>query len=135
MIIDASIAAKWLLQDESDTDLAQGLRFHRNCIAPDLILLEVANSCVKRLQRKALTDLQVIHLIEFIPGLVENLVPSRDLIAPAGRIAAKLVHPIYDCIYLALAERETMPLVTVDQRLIDAGRKLGSVRVIHLRDL
>jgi predicted nucleic acid-binding protein len=33
-------------------------------------------------------------------------------------IAIELRHPAYDCFYLALAERNTSPLVTADDRLI-----------------
>jgi predicted nucleic acid-binding protein len=35
-----------------------------------------------------------------------------------------LRHPVYDCFYLALAEREDATLVTADRRLI--GRLAGS---------
>jgi predicted nucleic acid-binding protein len=36
-------------------------------------------------------------------------------------------HPIYDCFYLALAEREHLPIVTADGRLLAAARKLGTI--------
>jgi predicted nucleic acid-binding protein len=134
MIVDSSVAAKWLLRDEIDADMAQSLRDRQSCSAPDLIL-EIANSCIKRVQRGALSADHAVRLIALVPGLVEALEPSRDFLVRAGEIAAMLVHPIYDCIYLAHAEREKLPLVTADQRLIEAAKKLGSVEVIHLRDL
>jgi predicted nucleic acid-binding protein len=135
MIIDASVAAKWLLKDETDAEAAQALRIGRRCIAPDLLLLEVANSCIKRLQRGLISVEHASRLIVAIPDLVEELVPFAELIIPAGQIAAQLIHPIYDCVYLALAQRDRLPLITVDQRLIEAGNRLGTVKVIHLRDL
>ena len=38
----------------------------------------------------------------------------RRLVAQAAR---QLDHPVYDCFYLALADREGVPLVTADTRL------------------
>jgi predicted nucleic acid-binding protein len=46
------------------------------------------------------------------------------LASRAFEIAAELRHPVYDCFYLALAEREEASLVTADRRLI--GRLAGS---------
>jgi predicted nucleic acid-binding protein len=135
MIVDASVAAKWLLRDESDADLAQDLRVGDRCLAPDLIITEVANSCIKRVQRKSLSMEAAERLIRLIPGLLEHTVPTRDLIVAAGAIAARFAHPIYDCVYLALAQREGEPLVTVDRRLIALGARLEGATVVHLADL
>lgn len=35
---------------------------------------------------------------------------------PALALAQELDHPVYDCLYLALVEREKRPLVTADRR-------------------
>jgi predicted nucleic acid-binding protein len=48
----------------------------------------------------------------------EELVPVSVLRDRALAIAIELRHPVYDCFYLALAERSTAPLVTADERLI-----------------
>jgi predicted nucleic acid-binding protein len=46
-------------------------------------------------------------------------------------LAIRLKHPIYDCFYLALAERERCALVTADARLIAAkGLKNVEVRAL-----
>ena len=34
-------------------------------------------------------------------------------------LALKLRHPVYDCLYVALAERQDAPLVTDDARLLE----------------
>ena len=38
-------------------------------------------------------------------------------------LALNLGHPIYDCFYLALAQRQDVPLVTADEAMIAAARK------------
>ncbi len=66
---------------------------------------------------------------------IPRFVPIEELASRAAEIMIELTHPIYDCLYLALAERERAPLITVDKRLIEIGQKLGTVEVVHLRDL
>ena len=46
-----------------------------------------------------------------------RIVPSRPLAARAAEMAEHLDHPVYDCLYLALAEVETDVLLTADSRL------------------
>jgi predicted nucleic acid-binding protein len=53
----------------------------------------------------------------------ERIVPLEELAARASELAIDLRRPIYDCFYLALAQRETAILVTVDEDMIAAGRK------------
>jgi predicted nucleic acid-binding protein len=52
-------------------------------------------------------------------------------------LAGALRHPVYDCIYLALAAERKMPLVTADERLarVVAKVKLARVEVQRLDDL
>jgi len=59
----------------------------------------------------------------------EALVPVEDLRNRALELAIELDHPIYDCFYLALAERERCPLVTADKRLVAATKKFKGVEV------
>jgi predicted nucleic acid-binding protein len=37
-------------------------------------------------------------------------------------LAVRLTHPIYDCFYVALAEREQCALITADARLVAAAK-------------
>ena len=46
-----------------------------------------------------------------------NLQKPTDF-SGALAIAIELRHPVYQCFYLALAERNTSPLVTADEQLI-----------------
>jgi hypothetical protein len=42
--------------------------------------------------------------------------PSGTLAAAAPQIALDLAHPVHDCIYLALATTEGVPMVTAGRR-------------------
>jgi predicted nucleic acid-binding protein len=49
-------------------------------------------------------------------------VPLEQLFRPATARTRRLHHPIYDCLYVALADLEGVPVVTADQRLLAAVR-------------
>ena len=75
-------------------------------------------------RRQALADLQGLadkrggqHFDPAPEELVDVIEPDRHLLAEALALACHLDHPVYDCLYLALARREAAVLVTADQRL------------------
>jgi predicted nucleic acid-binding protein len=51
------------------------------------------------------------------------LTPTDDLVSEANRLSWSLDHPIYDCLYIALALRENSTLVTADAKQFAAARK------------
>ncbi len=67
----------------------------------------------------------------FVPQIFDD----ADLARTALAIAIELDHPVYDCIYLALARRRGAPLVTLDRRLT---ARLAGTRyrddAVHLAD-
>ena len=50
-------------------------------------------------------------------------VPAADLIPQAFEFATRIQHPVYDCLYLALAVREDTHVVTADRRFVAACSK------------
>jgi predicted nucleic acid-binding protein len=51
------------------------------------------------------------------------LTASRQLLDSALRLSFELNHPVYDCVYIALALWRNIPLVTADKRLAAAVRQ------------
>jgi len=49
---------------------------------------------------------------------VDHIEPDRHLQVEALALACHLDHPVYDCLYLALARREAALLLTADQKLM-----------------
>ncbi len=86
-------------------------------LAPELMLTEVANALWKLHRAGMLGSLDPQLLLVDARDLVDRFEPDRHLQAEALALACHLDHPVYDCLYLALARREAAVLITADQRL------------------
>jgi predicted nucleic acid-binding protein len=118
-VIDASVALKWFLSNEPDTNAALAVvRTGGVLIAPDLIIAEVCNAAWKSARLGLMKQTQVDAIALELPRFFELLVGGAILAPRAAAIAAQLDHPVYDALYLALAEREQAQLITADSRLI-----------------
>lgn len=129
-VIDANVAAKWYVE-ELGTKEAVAYRGQR-LIAPDLVLVEVANVLWRKLDRGEVELAQLTAALQSLPHAFDLLVPSPDLLVRAVELAVQVRHPVYDCLYLALAERDAVPLVTDDAKLLVKGA-MAQVRVTALR--
>jgi len=132
LVVDASVAVKWVLP-ESDSERAAALRENEpDLIAPVLLVAEVGNAVWKRARLGELTAQDAIDAVATAIGIIGALHPLEGLAGRAMEIATMLDHPIYDCFYLALAERENIPLMTADRRLSAAAAGLASVKITTL---
>jgi predicted nucleic acid-binding protein len=131
IIVDASVAMKWLVPEEG-SDKAEDLAASYDTIcAPTLIIAEVGNGLWKK-HRNQLIDTKAAQTIfKELPRFFRELVPPDSLVQRALELSLAADHPIYDCVYLALAERRRDPLVTADERMAArfAGTAIGSVVV------
>jgi predicted nucleic acid-binding protein len=127
LVVDASVATKWVLP-EPDADRAGILRAADfDLIAPALIVAEIGNAVWKRARKGELSASDAVHAVATARGIFDVLHPIEDLASRATEIAIMLNHPIYDCFYLALAEREKCAIITADERLLTVSAKLGAV--------
>ncbi len=124
VIVDSSIAVKWLLH-ESDSDLANELLAQwRNksatILAPALLLYEVSNVLYQRVRRGDITSeqarLEIVGLLSSEVTWFFSQYPQLSL--RAIELAHQFHLPAtYDAHYLALAERENCEFWTADTRL------------------
>ena len=122
VVLDASVALKWVLS-EADSDRAlRLLDAFRNkatdLIAPDAFALECAHGLTKAERRGAAVDAEKSWLVLMADS--PRLFPSRPLITRAIEIARAARIGVYDCLYVALAEREGCDLITADVRLMNS---------------
>jgi predicted nucleic acid-binding protein len=117
VVVDASVAVQWVLQADDSTQSYNLLRDDR-LIAPDLVLVEIANAVWKAVRFANFPISIAMEAIAETENGFDEFVSSRDLKERALAIAIELQHSAYDCFYLALAEQRGCQLVTADARLL-----------------
>jgi predicted nucleic acid-binding protein len=118
IVIDASIAAKWYLQ-EAGTEAATALLDDVELLAaPDLIGIEVASAISRRARLGQISTDDAMRLMLMwqadLSDALLRLEAWRLDFAEACRLACTIAHPIADCLYLATAIRLDATLVTAD---------------------
>jgi predicted nucleic acid-binding protein len=118
LVVDASVAFKWFAQENGTDRALELLDRGEPIVAPDLIVAEICNAAWKSLRRAELSPAQFDGIVSDVAQPFSRLVPLDALIRPAAELTRRLDHPIYACLYLALADTEGLPFVTADQRLL-----------------
>ena len=102
LIVDASVALKWLIEEEGSGEAAA--LYSEELHAPALIQLEVGNALRSLIARGLLTEEGARDAYAvFLAAPVSIHALSKDDSVEAFTLALQLGHPIYDCRYLALA--------------------------------
>ncbi len=121
-VLDSCVAFKWEVP-EPDTDNALRLRdSYRNgvheLIAPDVFPFEIGHALTRAERQKRINppDGWAAWLAVMADGPV--LAQSIQLMPRAYSISSQFRVGMYDCLYVALAEREGIELVTSDHKLI-----------------
>ena len=117
LVIDASIAVKWVVEEDG-TPEALAIRQKARLIAPDLLIAESANILWKKVQRRELVKQEALIAARLLQGADIELLPMRSLCETATRISIEVNHPAYDCLYLALAVEKQCRFVTTDDRFL-----------------
>ncbi len=131
LVVDASVAVLWVLEQDG-SPRALTLRNETPFIAPSLIVAEVGNAIWKAVRRGEVSRENGLIAIKAALSAFAQLAPMESLYSRALELSTELDHPIYDCFYLALAERERVPLVSADERLLRKSEQLPGIEVRHL---
>ena len=129
LVVDASVAAKWVLPEPRSAQAVALRTEDADLIAPSLVLAEIGNALWKSVARGDLPTADVGDALRAVAGHFSRLAPLEDLAASALDLSVTLNHPIYDCFYIVLAERERAALVTADNRLMAAAKRVRGVKV------
>ena len=126
-ILDASVALKTVL-NEQDSHVA--LKLHDDFIhqvhellAPDTFVVEVAHALTRAERRNIIQVGEAANLLSEVMATRPMLHPYLSLMSRAVELSSQFRLGVYDCLYVALAEREDCELITADDRLLKA---LGS---------
>jgi predicted nucleic acid-binding protein len=121
-VVDASVALAFAWS-ETHSDAAGRLfdavkKRGTQLIAPEFWLVECANGCWKRVQRRWKTPEEVIEAMRLIESLPVVRMDSAGLQDATLAIAIQTRTSCYDALYVATAQFADVPLVTGDARLV-----------------
>lgn len=127
LVVDASVAVKWFVrEDAAQVDAARGLILQGyEMIAPGLLVSEVQNVMWKKHRLGQVTREQGEIVASTISSFFRHIETDGNLIKSAWEIAVEHDHPIYDCLYIVLAQKTDALLATFDRRLASLAKKAG----------
>jgi predicted nucleic acid-binding protein len=121
-VLDSSVGFKTLV---AETDSVKALQLYDNYrkgihefLAPDVFPVEVAHSITRAERQARITPAQGARLLTDILNRLPQMHSSLPLLPRAYTISSTARIGVYDCLYVALAEREGCQLVTADDKLV-----------------
>lgn len=126
-VLDASTAVRWVLRNPA-TPRALRLRdeYQRRVhelIAPSHFPDEIASALTKAERQKLIRAGRARQLIQDVLRTPPVLYATDALLYRAVEMSSQTKSSYYDCLYVALAERERCELVTADTRLVNNLQK------------
>lgn len=132
-VLDASISTCWAFQDEDhpDADFAFLQIATEEAVVPSLWWFEVRNILVVNERRRRITESETTAFLRHLSRLHVRMDrgPNEDQVL---RLARKHRLSVYDAAYLELAQRESLPLATLDADLRSAAGVEG-VTLLSIR--
>lgn len=125
IVIDASVAIKWLLSGEKDEEkafrlLEDHLEKKEPLTAPDLLLYEIANTLVTKVEVPAFVALRSLKSLQKANLILYH--PTFDTIYEATKLSRKYKTTVYDMLYAVMAKMNNIILVTADEKFIAATK-------------
>lgn len=130
IVVDASVVVKWFTVEPLHEEARGLLLGDDQLLAPDIVTVEVANALWAKVGRGEIGQAASARAVATLAaGGQPQLRPSTPLVPRAFELARRLDHPVYDCLYLALAEQRDATLVTADKRFGTAAASLAAERI------
>jgi predicted nucleic acid-binding protein len=118
IVVDASVLATALADDESDGDAARARLRGASLVAPELIDLETASVIRRQFRAGMLSERRARLALADLVDLPLRRESHRHLLARCWELRDNL--SVYDAAYVALAETLDVVLLTADVRLAEA---------------
>jgi predicted nucleic acid-binding protein len=123
-VVDSSPSFKWVVP-EHDSPKAVRLRDDfvngvHDLIAPDIFPVELSHALTRAERQGRIVVSEAVRLLTDVMGTSPQLFASLPLVLRACDISSRMRVGVYDCLYVALAEREGCEFLTADDRLVRA---------------
>jgi predicted nucleic acid-binding protein len=130
-VIDASVALKWQFKDEPETEasiqmLTDFIEGKISIFSPTLFAYEIVSAVYIAVSRKRIKEDEGIEIIRDIIGIGVVLADFSGSEENTFRMANTYRRSVYDCAYLALAQKESCNFYTGDKRLFNSMKNKTS---------
>ncbi|MCS7136979.1 MAG: type II toxin-antitoxin system VapC family toxin [Candidatus Caldarchaeum sp.] len=123
-VIDSSAVVKYVCREEGWEKVQKHLA--TGCVTVDLTFKELSNALWKRVVRGEINTERALQIIEtFGEGKLVRIYPQSKLMTKAFKISVEKQIPVYDSIFIALAEQLDAPLVTSDETQAMKAEEIG----------
>lgn len=120
VVVDASVAAKWLIAEPDSEIAAMLLDASFDLQAPRLLVSEIGNMLWRMAVNGSIDEYEAARLAAALLDVPVQWRDDERTCVEAVRIAVELGHPAFDCMYLALASLIGSQVVTADKRFVSA---------------
>ena len=132
LVVDTSVAVKFVTEEVGSAQALDLIGGTDALIAPDWITVEAASALWAKVQRRDISQAHAEHGFQNLTAFFLQILPSLPLLGRAFALSFELGHPVYDCVFLALALREQAVLVTADEKFVKAVRRTGMTAQVRL---
>lgn len=119
-MVDANVVAKWFVPENLSDEAVCLLDERHELASPDLLWPELGSVLWKKARSGQITGREVASIVHAMDQVPLTVFPSRLVLEGALEIALETGRSVYDCVYVALAVALECPLVTADERLVNA---------------
>lgn len=123
IVVDASVAAKWVLAEPEREAAVALLTLTQRLIAPSHIRFEVSGAIIRRFRGDALDEntarMACAEWNDLLRNQLLELIPADELLPEAIELTMQLRHPLSDCLYVAAAQRYLAEFITADRELFE----------------
>ncbi|BCP54096.1 hypothetical protein K32_27130 [Kaistia sp. 32K] len=123
-VIDANVAVALIVDLPWSKEARERIRLDDAPIAPAILLTEIANALWQQVRKQVLTLDDALAGLSDVRRLI-TITRDEDSLEDALRLAVSANHPVYDCVYLALASQSRTSLLTADRKLAAIARERG----------
>lgn len=133
VVVDASATLGWLFAETDSSDWIEAQLRSDTLIVPYLWQLEVVHTVLKKERQHKLAPEQANVFLEILEQLdIEFVAPTKQSLSRLAQFARPHQLSAYDACYLELAIERDAELLTLDNNLRDAARRLG-VPLVEMR--
>ncbi|MEM8897001.1 MAG: type II toxin-antitoxin system VapC family toxin [Bacteroidota bacterium] len=125
VVLDVSAAFANLITAGQQKAIYQAWLASDLCLAPTLFHAEASSAAWKYHKINEVSVEESLYLLSKALQQVEVFFPVEELNEESLVMACKIDHSVYDCYYLALAQKMNAAILTNDKKLCQAAKKLG----------